>query len=52
EKQELVLPKESVFGGPSTEDGKMQVKMHQDIVVVKSTYVLEVPAELEVSKEN
>ncbi|CAG8605930.1 9439_t:CDS:1, partial [Dentiscutata heterogama] len=52
EKQELVFPKESVFGEPSTVDGKMQVKMHQDTVVVKSTHILEVPAKSEVSKEN
>ncbi|CAG8691243.1 13765_t:CDS:1, partial [Dentiscutata heterogama] len=52
EKQELVFSKESVLGGPSTENGKMQVKIHQDTVVVKSTHVLEVLAELEVSKEN
>ena len=50
--QELLLPKESVLEGPSTNDDKMQVNMHQDTVVVKSMHVLEVPAELEVNKEN
>ncbi|CAG8465933.1 16904_t:CDS:2, partial [Dentiscutata heterogama] len=51
-KQELVVPKESVFRGPSTIDGKMQVNMHQDTVVVKLMHVSEVLAKLEVSKEN
>ncbi|CAG8523401.1 14239_t:CDS:2, partial [Dentiscutata heterogama] len=51
-KQELVVLKESVFGGPSIIDRKMQVNMHQDTVVVKSMHISEVLAELEVSKEN